>query len=312
MERSDSGAIPDLAQPYEAALSRGVRIDRSPSVRLLRLTGPQRVWFLQNTITADVSGVPFGRWVESCFLDPKGRVVAFFRVGFLEDDIWIDADPSSGSQLADWFVKYKFRTKVEIEPVTTPSVTVIGPPAARIADEGAVARMGDAVAFGRTLAGVPVADVHGALDDDALVPAPPELHDALRIETGVGQFGVDFGPTDLPQEAGLTRVVSVEKGCYVGQETIARIHFRGHINRVLRTLAFTDVDPSTAPGRGLSWNGGSVGRITSAIDSPRSGPIGLGMVRVEPPEGAGLSVDGGGEAVVGPIPEGTKVKLPNA
>jgi folate-binding protein YgfZ len=298
------------AEAYAAASDGGVWVARPSGPRLIRLTGPQRVWFLQNTITADVENVPDGRWVESCFLDPKGRVVAHFRVGFLGEEIWIDADPASGAPLADWFVKYRFRTKVEIEPVARPLVTVFGSPAAELVAAGAVTQIGDAVVFGRTLAGVAVADVHGGNPVGSLPEGPPELYDVLRIEEGVGEFGVDFGPSDLPQEAGLTRVVSVEKGCYVGQETIARIHFRGHVNRVLRTLAFHGVEADAVTGRKLLWDGRTVGSVTSAASSPAKGPVGLGIVRVEVPVEAALDVDGGGEAVVGPIPEGTKIKIP--
>jgi folate-binding protein YgfZ len=299
----------DLTSAYEAAHDGGVRLELPPGPRLIRLTGPQRVWFLQNTITADVDDVPSGRWVESCFLDPKGHVIAHFRVGFLEEEVWIDADALSGAELGDWFVKYRFRTKVEIEPVTRPYAMVLGPRAAELAPDGAVAPAGEnTIAFGRLLAGVAVAHVHGDDANTSLPKGPAELYDVLRIEAGVGEFGIDYGPANLPQEAGLTRVVSVEKGCYVGQETIARIHFRGHVNRVLRALAFTEIDPATAAGRKLLFDGAAAGTITSAVSSPRRGPIGIGMVRVEPPEGAKLAVEGGGEAVVGAIPDGTKVK----
>jgi folate-binding protein YgfZ len=311
MERSDSSQkdMLTITEAYRAAHESGVWVQRAAGPRLIRLTGPQRVWFLQNTITADVEDVPSGRSVESCFLDPKGRVVAHFRVGFLDDHIWIDADPASGAQLREWFVKYRFRTKVDIEPVARPLTTVLGPPAGEIAGAAAIALLEDgAVAFGRTLGGVAAADVHGANPGSSLPQGPPELYDVLRIEEGAGEFGTDFGPSDLPQEAGLTRVVSVEKGCYVGQETIARIHFRGHVNRVLRTLEFTGSLPG--PGTKLFWNGGSAGSVTSAVVSPGRGPIGLGMVRVEPPAGAALDVESGGTATVGPVPEGTKIKIP--
>lgn len=296
----------DLAEAYAAAEGDGVRLERRAGPRLIRLSGPQRVWFLQNTITADVDGVEDGRWVESCFLDPKGRVVAHFRVGFLGDDVWIDADPLSGAALGEWFVKYKFRTKVEIEPVRVPCVTYFG--GSDSLPDGAVAARDGGVAFGRTLVGVAVTDVYGGAPPAGPGEAPPELYDVLRIEAGVGEFGVDFGPTDLPQEAGLTRVLSVEKGCYVGQETIARIHFRGHVNRVLRTLELAGVDTSLAVDRQLFVDGAPVGRVTSAATSPRRGPVGIGMVRVEPEAGSLLVVEGGGEAIVGPVPEGTKVK----
>jgi folate-binding protein YgfZ len=154
---------------------------------------------------------------------------------------------------------------------------------------------------------VTAANVHSARRPE--VPeAPAELYDVFRVEAGVGRFGVDFGERDLPQEAGLTRVVSVEKGCYVGQETVARIHFRGHINKVLRPLTFDGVDSDGLVGRELRAGDVVVGRVTSAVRSPRNGVVGLGMVRVEPAEGAPLEVEGGGVATLGPLPEGTKVK----
>lgn len=296
----------DLTEAYEAAHDGGAWVELPPGPRLIRLTGPQRVWFLQNTITADVDGVPSGRWVESCFLDPKGHVIAHFRAGFLDEEVWIDADPLSGAGLSDWFMKYRFRTKVEITPVARRCVVLLGGEA----PDGRVAVTGTgAVVFDGSLAGVRVSYVHSDEATEGSLPqVPAEVLDILRIEAGVGEFGVDYGPSNLPQEAGLTRVVSVEKGCYVGQETIARIHFRGHVNRVLRTLQFSDVDVTDLVGRGMRFDGAAVGRVTSAVMSPGRGPIGLGMVRVEPPPGARLAVDGGGGAALGPIPEGTKVK----
>ena len=120
----------------------------------------------------------------------------------------------------------------------------------------------------------------------------------------VAKFGVDFDDKTLPQEAGLSRTLAMEKGCYVGQETVARIHFRGHINKVVRTLRFEREVPV---GTDLTYEGAPVGRVTSSVVSPRLGPLGIGMVRVEPLEGASLDANGV-EAIIGPLPEGTKVK----
>jgi folate-binding protein YgfZ len=261
------------------------------------------VWFLQNTITTDVEGVEDEHWIESCFLDPKGHVLAHFRAGFLGDEVWLDTSPDGGPVLADWFVRYRFRTKVEIEPRPARCLTVVGPPAQALAEAGQIVLPGPV--FGDSLGDIAVADAHDTSAPD-LPQAPPELYDVLRIEAGVPAFGIDYTTKDLPQEAGLSRVLSVEKGCYVGQETIARIHFRGHINKVVRPLAFLGAEPP--PGTKLVFEDKPVGVVTSSVRSPRLGPIGIGMVRVEPTEGAELEIEGGGSAVVGPIPAGTKVK----
>ncbi len=295
-----------LADAYDEALGSGVWVERPPALRLVLLTGPQRVWFLQNTITADVDDVPAGRWVESCFLDPKGRVQAHFRAGFFADDVWLDVEPDAGS-LAHWFEAYKFRTKVEISTMDRRCFTVLGPQASALADDGEVRLDGTSPTFGYSLGGVPAADLH-AEEPPHGSQGVPELYDVFRVEAGVGRFGVDFGERDLPQEAGLTRVVSTQKGCYVGQETVARIHFRGHINKVLRPLRFENVDANELVGCELLDGGAAVGRVTSAVVSPRFGVVGIGMVRVEPTEGSAVDVEGGGVATLGPVPEGTKVK----
>lgn len=272
---------------------------------LLELTGPQRIWFLQQTITTDVDELPSGRWVESCFLSPKGKLLSHFRVGVLGESVWIDVDPPSTAGLVEWFVKYRFRTKVEIAEQVPRSHVVIGPDAAALAGPGEITTAGAAIVFGDVLGDEPMAVVHGELPA-GIVEVTPEAFDHLRLEAGVAMFGVDYGTDHLPQEAGLTRAVSVHKGCYVGQETIARIHFRGHINKVVRPLRFEGVDATDAVGRSLLDGSTKVGTISSAIDSPRLGAVGIGMVAVSASET--LDVDGGGTATLGAIPEGTKVK----
>ncbi len=297
MERAETERL------YGVALSRGAAIDRTGR-GLLRLTGEQAIWFLQNTVTADVDDLPSGAWRESCFLNPKGKLVSHFRVGRLADEIWIDVDPPAGG-LADWFVRYRFRTKVDIEDRSTTVTTVLGPPAAELARDGEIVVDDGTVIFGSRLGDLDVADVHGLLERE-IERAPEELFEVFRIEAGVGAFGVDYTTDHLPQEAGLTAVVPIDKGCYVGQETVARIHFRGRINKVIRPLELKGVDEPV--GRTLRSDGQTIGTITSAAWSPRRGDIAIGMVRVEPAAGAAAELDGGGTAIIGPVPAGTKVK----
>jgi folate-binding protein YgfZ len=135
---------------------------------------------------------------------------------------------------------------------------------------------------------------------------PAEILEIFRIEAGVGRFGVDYTTDNLPQEAGLTSVTPIDKGCYVGQETVARIHFRGHINKCVRPLVVRDVEAPV--GRTLLRDGAAVGNVTSAAWSPRAGDVAVGMVRVDVAESSELDVEGGGVAVVGALPAGTKVK----
>jgi len=284
-----------LDDAYAAALDGGVCVEHPAAPRLIRLTGPQRVWFLQNTVTADVEGVAPGEWVESCLLDEKGRVFAYFFVGVSPDEIFIADNPAYGPRLAEWFASRRFRTKVDIEPLDVKRFTCIG---GNVPSSGFVS---DPPRFGRTFGDLAACD---EFTDALQADAPFELYDVLRIEAGFGRYGVDYDERTLPQEAGLSHTLSVEKGCYVGQETVARIHFRGHVNRALRTLRF---DGPVEVGSDLTYRDELVGRVTSSVVSPRFGPIGIGMVRVEPVEGAILRV-GDVDATLGPVPEGTKVK----
>lgn len=280
-----------------------------PDRGLVVLTGPQRVWFLQNTVTADLDALDDGRWTDSCFLTPKGKVVAHFRAGKLGERVVLDVDPPGTADLIGWFTRYRFRTQVEIQDASSGAFTVIGA-GAHEPSTGAAGRVDDSPAglrFFDTLGPHETVDVHAGTEpqDIAHLPvADPRLYEVLRVEAGAGRFGTDYGPETLPQEAGLTLAVSVTKGCYVGQEVMARLHFRGHVNRVLRKLTFNQ--PVTA-GEQLLHDGRPVGRVTSSVVSPGQGPIGIGMVRVDVPDGTALQVPGAGPAVVGPIPEGTKV-----
>src|SRR5207302_4488425 len=113
--------------------------------------------------------------------------------------------------------------------------------------------------------------------------------ESIRVERGRPRYGIDLDDTVIPQEAGLNeRAVSFSKGCYVGQETVARLYYRGKPNRQLRGLRLSA--PAAAPGDELSFEGRVVGRLTSVASSPRFGPIALGFVRREARVGSSVAV----------------------
>lgn len=138
------------------------------------------------------------------------------------------------------------------------------------------------------------------LSDAGAAPVSEEVAECLRVEHGRPRYGVDLDDTVIPQEAGLNgRAVSFTKGCYVGQETVARLHYRGKPNRHLRGLLLSE------PGRTgdeLTFGGRPVGRLGSVALSPRFGPIALALVRREAPVGSSV--------VVGPAAQAEVVELP--
>jgi folate-binding protein YgfZ len=130
--------------------------------------------------------------------------------------------------------------------------------------------------------------------------AGEEAAEALRIERGRPRYGIDLDDTVIPQEAGLNeRAVSFTKGCYVGQETVARMFYRGKPNRHLRGLRSAE---PLEPGTELFYDDRLAGRVTSAAVSPRLGPIALGFVRREVPVGATMKAGETGSAEVAALP----------
>jgi tRNA-modifying protein YgfZ len=146
------------------------------------------------------------------------------------------------------------------------------------------------------------ADVEGLRAALGVVDVHEAVAECLRVERGRPRYGVDLDETVIPQEAGLNdRAVSFTKGCYVGQETVARLHYRGKPNRHLRGLRLGS--DAALTGAELTFDGRTVGRLGSVALSPRFGPIGLALVRREAPVGSVVAVgDGGAQAEVVELP----------
>ena len=142
--------------------------------------------------------------------------------------------------------------------------------------------------------------VRAALQEAGAVPVDERAAEVRRVETGRPRFGIDLDDTVIPQEAGLNeRAVSFTKGCYVGQETVARLHYKGKPNRHLRGLRLSAPAESGAP---LLHEDREVGRLASAVASPRLGPIGLALVRREAPPGSTVAVGDSATAEVVELP----------
>jgi folate-binding protein YgfZ len=143
--------------------------------------------------------------------------------------------------------------------------------------------------------------VDGVKDALAIEPVSEEAAECVRIESGRPRHGLDMGPETIPQEAGLNdRAVSFDKGCYVGQETVARLHYKGKPNRFLRGLRLTAEAERGTP---ITFGDKQVGTIGSTCVSPAHGPIALALVRREAAPGDTVVVgDGGIEAQVVDLP----------
>jgi tRNA-modifying protein YgfZ len=237
----------------------------------VRVAGPDAADYLERMVSNAVAGLAEGESCEALLLTPKARVIAPMRVlrrG--EDDFLLLTEPDLGETLRDELLRMRFAAKAEIELEEHSSYLLLGENGAGVPNDDY---------------GVPAVEVLDQDPPEGLSSLSDEDLERLRVEAGTPRFGKEIDDRVLPAEAGLTdRAVSFTKGCYPGQEPIARLHYRGHANRGLRVLTLAELP---APETELSYEGKSVGRITSAVETGE-GAVALAYVRREVPEDAVL------------------------
>lgn len=302
------------ADDYRALTASCAYVDRSESGKLA-LTGAEAAEFLTGQVTADVLALTPGHGGYAALLTPKGKIISDLRVLAIDDrdgpELLLLCERSGLQDLFDHLRRHLIGFGAEMHKRTLQQslLSVIGPriPAALTASLGAEPHDHVAATFG----GVPVrlvrtqlgVDVLSAAEDgpavvDALaelgVPAVDgETAEIVRVEAGIPRLHLDMDTTVMPAEAGIVeQAVSFTKGCYVGQETVARLHWRGRPNRHLRGLR---LDGPVPVGTVLVDDGREVGRVTSSVVSPRLGPIALALVRreIEPEQTVRARPDGG-------------------
>ena len=235
----------------------------------MRVAGPDAREYLQRMVSNDVDALQVGDACPALLLTAKARVIAplvVWRRG--DEDFLLLTEPELGEVVRALLLRMRLRARCEIEPEEHSSVLVFG--------------AADGIATG---------DVPGAVEalDSELEPTldADEL-ELRRIEAGVPRWGREIDDRVLPAEAGLDAThVSFTKGCYPGQEPVARMHYRGHPNRGLRVL---ELDEVPEPDAELVHDGKPVGRVTSAARRPDGSVVALAYVRVEVPEDAGLEL----------------------
>lgn len=248
--------------------------------------------FLQNLLSQELRGMVVCEARPALFLTPKARVIADPRVTLLDEGRYLlDLDPVGVDALVSGLKRYRLGAKVAIDATTDWSlISLIGPTAETIATDG--------VRIVGLLGELPRVDVLVATDQrEATVaatiaagatPVEPAAIEALRIETGAVRLGHDVDERWMPAEVGLVETtVSFEKGCFIGQEPVTRLHRRGHANRGPRRLS---LDAAVEPGMTLELDGKDVGVITSVAAAPwLAAPRAIGIVRVDVPAGSALT-----------------------
>lgn len=288
-------ATPDITEQYRA-LREGCGIAVLSWRAGFELLGADRHRFLHNYVTCDVKGLAPGSGAYGFFTSPQGRILADAVLQAQEDRLRVEVDRDQVEPILAHLRKYLLVDRVEIRPLDglTP-VALIGPRAEDL--------LGDLSAERRSLMGAPAWTVWTA-DPEALAGGTrvgPEALDILRVEAGIPRFGRDFGPDNFPQETGIEEAVSYTKGCYLGQEVVARIHYRGGVQNLLRGLVF---DRDAAAGAQILHDGRAAGRATTVVRSPvLDKTAGLGILHKRAAEpGTLVEVEGGGSAEVRELP----------
>jgi folate-binding protein YgfZ len=277
----------------------------------LALTGAGAKEFLQGQVTNDVEALGPGEGCYAAFLTPKGKMLGDLRILDLGEELFLDTERVALQDLFNLIRRTRIGFDVELHKRTLERglLTLLGSGARAVAGADGLPA-GEHSHVPVDVDGVPARAIATALGVDLLCdaadtdrlaaalrgrgaePISAAEAEVMRVESGRPRYGVELDDSVIPQEAGLNgRAVSFSKGCYVGQETVARLFYRGKPNRHLRVLRFSaPVDP----GAPLLLGEREVGRVGSAVVSPRLGPIGLALVRREAEPGAVLSVGDSG------------------
>jgi tRNA-modifying protein YgfZ len=264
-------------------------VDRSARGKL-RLTGAEAAEFLQGQVTNDVEALEPGGGCYAALLTHKGKMLADLRVLRGPDWIWLDTEPATLQTVLRNVQTYSIGRDVTARDETGEHaiLSLIGP-AARDALDAAPPDAEHAFVDGEhglyfaTDVGVDVicaaGDADGVRAALGVDPVSDDAAECLRAELGRPRYGIDMNAETIPEEAGLNeRAVSFEKGCYVGQETVARLHYKGKPNRRLRGLRLSAPARTGDP---LVLGERTVGTVGTAVVSPRHGPIALAIVRRE-------------------------------
>ena len=283
-----------------AALREGV-VGTVLALDVVRVSGPDALSYLQGQVSQDLDSLAPRRSVESLLLSPQGKLDAFCRVTMTDDgELVVVVDAGFGETVLERLARFKVRVKAELGLEAWQATRLVGPGASAIEVAALAEATFDYPGFvGRDLLG-PTADLPSG------VPAgDPAAFEAARIEAGLPKMGREITDKTIPQESGIVdRTVSFTKGCYTGQELVARIDARG--NRVPRRLVGFTTDREAAAGDSVMVDGRQVGALTSVTFSPGVGRIvALGYLRREVEVPADVEVGDGetlGPAVASALP----------
>ncbi len=303
----DAGAVWHYGDPLgeqHAAAGAAVLVDRSHRA-VLTLTGKDRQTWLHSISSQHVSALPDGAVTENLSLDLQGRVEDHWIQTELDGTTYVDTEPWRGEPLLAYLRKMVFWSEVQIEPADMAVLSLLGP---GLADEAVTKALGieelpresTALAlpgggFIRRLPALGIeldvvvprelaADYTRRLTEVGVRPAGVWAYEAHRVAAGRPRLGVDTDERTIPHEVGWiggpgVGAVHLDKGCYRGQETVARVHNLGKPPRMLVTLQLDGASDRPVTGDAVTAGGRTVGRIGTVVEHADDGPIALALVK---------------------------------
>ena len=307
------------------ALTEGVGFRLLEDRMIVRVTGDDRASFFHGMCSADVNGANTGDIIPALFLTEHAHVIGDFFIWTEEDALTLETELSAWSREKEHLEKLLVADDVEMEEFRPLSILHVEGPRATDALSAAEingahalkawtcaksvnAMLGRLPRFGSdafSILGdrVVLSEIAERLKKADAISVREAVLDVFRVEHGIAKIGIDTFEKTIALEARLERSISFSKGCYLGQETIERATARGGLKKKLLGLRF---EKPVAPGAGLFLDGKEVGRVSSAVDSPRLGAIGLAILHYSAwkPGTRIVARDSGGEvsAVVSEIP----------
>ncbi len=278
-----------------------MRSYRSLRAGKLALTGAEAKPFLQGQVTNDVEALRQGTGCYAALLTPKGKMLGDLRILDTGEELLLDTERLSLQTVFNAIRRTMIGYDVQLHKRTLERglLSLIGPEAVALAGASDLTDASEHTHVAGELGGLSArkirtdvgldllcssgdtAALRTWLEEAGAVALSEGTAEAVRVEHGRPRYGVDLDDTVIPQEAGLnTRAVSFNKGCYVGQETVARLYYRGKPNRHMRGLRLSGPAESGDPVRAGERE---VGRLGSVAGSPRLGPIALAILRREVP-----------------------------
>lgn len=265
---------------------------------LIEVSGGEAVQFLNGLITNDVGKLEPSAWMSAAFPNAQGRLLAPVRVLRLGDKFLFETEEATREKVFQNLFRFTFAGDFKVDDLSEKisSIAVRGkdfpganlkiPSANEVArdEDRFVVRAVHAVGFDAFVTVESEAEFIGRLKTSGAVEISPETVEVLRVESGEPVYGVDMDETTIVPEVDLANLISYQKGCYIGQEIIARIYFRGHVAKKLTGLIFEDtVEPLDLKNADIkSIEGKNAGRVTSSVFSPQLGKtVALAFVRYD-------------------------------